>query len=85
MQGRVREFGNLSFAVVHEAGHLVSTDKPDVALELFRRAVRGKDLATGERDGANVVVGGLPFAPDPPFEGDLGGGDESGDENGEED
>jgi serine carboxypeptidase len=81
--GRVREFGNLSFAVVHEAGHLVPTYKPDVSLELFRRAVRGKDLATGIREGGGELVGGLPFQPDPPFEGNSRGN--KGGEHGVED
>ncbi len=61
--GQVREFGNFSFAVVHDAGHFVAADKPDVALELFRRAVGGVDLATGRRLVSDETI---PFAPDTP-------------------
>lgn len=45
--GIVREYGNLSFAVVYDAGHMVPIDKPDVALEIFRRSMFGVDIATG--------------------------------------
>ncbi|OMP88555.1 Carboxypeptidase S1-like protein B [Diplodia seriata] len=54
-RGEVREAGGLSFVKVYGAGHLVTRDQPRAALELFRRAVGGWDIATGrERVGAGV-------------------------------
>ncbi|KAK0609170.1 Carboxypeptidase S1-like protein A [Lasiodiplodia hormozganensis] len=46
--GVVREYGNLSFTRVYEAGHLVPYHQPKASLELFRRAVNGLDIATGK-------------------------------------
>ncbi len=63
-RGRVREFGNLSLAVVHDAGHFVAADQPDLALEVFRRAIGAVDVATGQRSAADAAV---PFAPDSPI------------------
>ncbi|PKS10615.1 hypothetical protein jhhlp_002370 [Lomentospora prolificans] len=62
--GKVREFGNLSFAVVHESGHLISVDKPGVALDLYNRAVWGRDLATGEKTLDEIMQ--IPLIPDLP-------------------
>jgi len=62
--GRVREYGNLSFAVVDGAGHFVPAEKPELALEVFRRAVAGLDVATGQRAAGNAT---MPFAPDTPL------------------
>lgn len=77
VNGKVREFGHLSFAVVYEAGHLISVDSPGVALDLFRRAVWGRDLATGEKTLDELVE--IPLTPDAP-----GVPDESGDEEDDE-
>ena len=65
-QGRVREFGNLSFAVIHDAGHFVPAEKSDVALELLKRAISGVDLATGLRAAGNTTI---PFPADTPLSG----------------
>lgn len=46
--GAVRQFGNFSFVRVYEAGHLVPYYQPLASLELFRRAIEGRDMATGE-------------------------------------
>lgn len=46
--GVVREFGNLSFTRVYEAGHLVPYHQPKASLELFRRVVNGLDIARGK-------------------------------------
>ncbi|CAK7210162.1 hypothetical protein SEUCBS140593_000738 [Sporothrix eucalyptigena] len=62
--GKVREFGNLSFAVVHDAGHFVSFDQPALALELFRRAMASLDLPMG-RGPTNSSA--FPFVPDSPL------------------
>ena len=63
--GRVREYGNLSFAVLSDAGHLVPADQPEASLELFRRALAGLDLASGRRLVSDQTE--LPFTPDPPL------------------
>ena len=63
--GRVREYGNLSFAVLSDAGHLVPADQPEASLELFRRALAGLDLASGRSPVSDQT--GLPFTPDPPL------------------
>lgn len=64
-RGVVREFGNLSFALVFDAGHLIPTYKPDVALEIFRRAIDDRDVATGlHAVGSDETV---PFPPDTPI------------------
>lgn len=44
---KVREYGNLSFVVVYDAGHFLPFDKPALALEMFRRAVANLDLPSG--------------------------------------
>ncbi|KAH0563033.1 hypothetical protein GP486_002407 [Trichoglossum hirsutum] len=46
--GLVRQFGNFSFTRVFEAGHEVPSYQPETAYEIFRRAIFGKDIATGE-------------------------------------
>lgn len=61
--GKVREYGNLSFALVYGAGHFAAADQPSLALELFRRSVHGVDLATGQTAVGNSTI---PFAPDSP-------------------
>lgn len=62
--GIVREYGNFSFAVVYDAGHMVPTDKPDVALEIFRRSISGLDIATGLMSVSNQTS--VPLTPDEP-------------------
>lgn len=46
--GLTRQFGNLSFTRVYQAGHLVPSYQPEAAYEIFMRAILGKDIATGE-------------------------------------
>ena len=62
--GRVREYANLSFAVVDDAGHFVPAEKPGLALEMFRRALSGLDIATGKKAAGNATI---PFPPDTPL------------------
>jgi len=62
--GIVREYGNFSFAVVYDAGHMVPIDKPNVALEIFRRSIFGFDIATGTNVISNETA--VPFIPDEP-------------------
>ncbi|KAF3481026.1 carboxypeptidase S1 [Arthroderma uncinatum] len=55
--GQVRQYGNLSFSRVYEAGHEVPSYQPDTALKIFHRALFNKDIATGTID-TSVPVNG---------------------------
>lgn len=46
--GQVRQFGNLSFARVYQAGHEVPAYQPETAYEIFRRVMFNTDIATGK-------------------------------------
>ncbi|KAI8961211.1 alpha/beta-hydrolase [Daldinia sp. FL1419] len=46
--GVVRQFGNLSFSRVYQAGHFVPAYQPATAFELFARVIRGDSVSTGE-------------------------------------
>lgn len=46
--GLVRQYGNLSFTRVYQAGHLVPSYQPQAAYEIFMRSLFNKDVATGE-------------------------------------
>lgn len=46
--GQVRQHGNLSFARVYDAGHLVPAYQPQVSLAIFERIIFGKSIATGD-------------------------------------
>ena len=48
--GQVRQFGSLSFSRVFQAGRQVAAYQPETAYQIFRRAVFGKDIATGTFD-----------------------------------
>lgn len=50
--GLVRQFGNLSYARVFQAGHAVPAYQPETAYQIFMRALFNKDIATGEIDTA---------------------------------
>lgn len=45
--GEVRQYGNLSFLRVYEAGHEVPYYQPLASLELFKRVLGRVDVATG--------------------------------------
>jgi hypothetical protein len=45
--GLVRQYGNLSFARVYQAGHEVPAYQPQTAYEIFRRSMNNLDIATG--------------------------------------
>ncbi|OTB00287.1 hypothetical protein M426DRAFT_324430 [Hypoxylon sp. CI-4A] len=51
--GAVRQFGNLSFSRVYQAGHFVPAYQPAAAFEIFARVVRGHSVSTGQ----NVDLG----------------------------
>ncbi|KAK3331190.1 Alpha/Beta hydrolase protein [Apodospora peruviana] len=48
--GFVRQAGNLSFSRVFEAGHNVAAYQPETVLRIFERAMKRKDVATGQED-----------------------------------
>ncbi|KAF2203709.1 alpha/beta-hydrolase [Delitschia confertaspora ATCC 74209] len=45
--GQVRQYGNLSFTRVYEAGHEVPAYQPETAFRIFQRALFNMDIATG--------------------------------------
>lgn len=46
--GAVRQFGNLSFSRIYDAGHFVPYFQPETAFTVFARVIQGTDLSTGE-------------------------------------
>ena len=46
--GQVRQYGNLSFTRVYQAGHEVPAYQPETALQIFHRALFNFDIATGK-------------------------------------
>ncbi|KAL9065795.1 MAG: hypothetical protein Q9157_007356 [Trypethelium eluteriae] len=56
--GQVRQYGNLSFSRVYEAGHEVPAYQPETAYRVFTRALFNRDISTGEIDTvANATYG----------------------------
>ncbi|KXJ97340.1 Alpha/Beta hydrolase protein [Microdochium bolleyi] len=45
--GVVRQYGNLSFSRVYQAGHFVPSYQPDTAFEIFARIIYGTSVSTG--------------------------------------
>ncbi|KND90655.1 Carboxypeptidase S1 [Tolypocladium ophioglossoides CBS 100239] len=45
--GEVRQYGNLSFSRVYQAGHSVAWYQPETAFQLFARIMMGKSVSTG--------------------------------------
>ncbi|KAK1993374.1 serine carboxypeptidase [Colletotrichum falcatum] len=50
--GRVRQYGNLSYVRVYQAGHAVPAYQPETAYRIFNRALFNRDIATGGVDTA---------------------------------
>ncbi|POS75865.1 serine carboxypeptidase [Diaporthe helianthi] len=48
--GLVRQYGNLSFVRVFQAGHAVPSYQPESAYRIFNRVLFNRDVATGEID-----------------------------------
>ncbi|KAI0156451.1 carboxypeptidase S1 [Xylariaceae sp. FL1272] len=48
--GQVRQYGNLSFSRVYQAGHEIPSYQPETAYQMFNRALFNKDIATGTVD-----------------------------------
>ncbi len=46
--GVVRQFGNLSFSRIYDAGHLVPAYQPETAFIVFSRIIMGTDISMGE-------------------------------------
>ncbi|PBP28759.1 alpha/beta-hydrolase [Diplocarpon rosae] len=49
VHGQVKQAGKFSFVRVYESGHDVSLQQPLAALEIFERAINGKDIAVGSQ------------------------------------
>jgi hypothetical protein len=43
----VRQFGNLSYSRIFDAGHLVPLHQPETAFTVFTRVIRGVDISMG--------------------------------------
>jgi carboxypeptidase C (cathepsin A) len=47
--GVVRQYGNLSFSRIYDAGHAVPAYQPETAFEVFARIMTGTSVSTGEQ------------------------------------
>ncbi|KAI7089367.1 Carboxypeptidase S1 [Hortaea werneckii] len=56
--GQVRQYGNLSFSRVYQAGHEIPSYQPETAYRIFMRALFNRDIATGEESTASGGDGG---------------------------
>lgn len=66
--GLTRQFGNLSFGRVYQAGHMVPSYQPEAAYKIFMRALLGRDIATGEVDLQAVAAAGAQYSTEGPSE-----------------
>ena len=46
--GVVRQYGNLSFSRIYDAGHLIPAYQPETAFTVFTRIISGNDISLGE-------------------------------------
>lgn len=46
--GAVRQYGNLSFSRIYDAGHLIPAYQPETAFTVFTRIIMGNDISLGE-------------------------------------
>ena len=46
--GAVRQYGNLSFSRIYDAGHLIPAYQPETAFTVFTRVIMGTEISTGE-------------------------------------
>ncbi|KAI0997993.1 Carboxypeptidase S1 A [Podosphaera aphanis] len=46
--GAVRQYGNLSFSRIYDAGHSVPAYQPETAFQIFARIVQGTSISTGK-------------------------------------
>ena len=57
--GVVREYGNLSFSRIYDAGHLIPAYQPETSFTVFTRIIMGTDISTGKPVNlANFATGG---------------------------
>ncbi|KAH6894275.1 Alpha/Beta hydrolase protein [Thelonectria olida] len=47
--GAVRQFGNLSFSRIYQAGHAVPAYQPETAFQVFARIIMGTSVSTGDK------------------------------------
>lgn len=47
--GVVRQFGNLSFSRIYQAGHAVPAYQPETAFQVFARIIMGTSISTGDK------------------------------------
>ncbi|KAK3695930.1 hypothetical protein LTR37_018285 [Vermiconidia calcicola] len=47
--GQVRQYGNLSFSRVYQAGHEIPSYQPETSYRIFMRALFNQDIATGSQ------------------------------------
>ncbi|CAO2655950.1 Nn.00g047530.m01.CDS01 [Neocucurbitaria sp. VM-36] len=47
--GQVRQYGNLSFSRIYDAGHLVPYYQPETAFTVFTRIIQGDDIGMGKK------------------------------------
>ncbi|OLN85280.1 Carboxypeptidase S1-like protein B 2 [Colletotrichum chlorophyti] len=47
--GAVRQFGNLSFSRIYQAGHSVPAYQPETAFQVFARVIMGTSVSTGDQ------------------------------------
>ncbi|KAM0130385.1 hypothetical protein ACHAO1_007892 [Botrytis cinerea] len=52
--GVVRQFGNLSFSRIYDAGHSIPAYQPETAFQVFARIIMGTSLSTGETINSSV-------------------------------
>ncbi|KAI0158422.1 Alpha/Beta hydrolase protein [Pestalotiopsis sp. NC0098] len=60
--GLVRQFGNLSFSRVYDAGHEVPWYQPETAYRIFQRVMSNKDVATGTVSTEEGSCGAKPYS-----------------------
>ncbi len=46
--GAVRQYGNLSFSRIYDAGHLIPAYQPETAFTVFTRIIMGNDISLGK-------------------------------------
>ena len=64
--GLTRQYGNFSFTRVFQAGHMVPSYQPEVSYELFMRALKGRDIATGTIDLRKAAAAGEQYSTEGP-------------------
>jgi len=64
--GMTRQFGNLSFTRVYQAGHMVPSYQPEASYRIFMRALLSKDIATGTLDTREVAAKGEQYSTEGP-------------------